>query len=290
MNHLMKAQANSAENAPTINEKVKNFYDIGSPYYLKLFGTHIHDGYFTSGKESRKKAQENLIKFLVDKAKIEKGSRILDVGCGIGGSSIWLAKNLNAITVGITISPVQIDIANKLAHEQKVNPSFLLMNAEEMDFPEPFDAIWLVAALTHFSNQERFLKLSSQFLKKQGKIIIYDWMVSENITDSEKDMEIRQVMEGLVLANLYSHNTYLTWLKDYGYRILYTEDLTTYTIKTWDVPLSLMKNPATWKLFTRMNADQTKEVFTFLKGRKAIKQAELNGNVKSVAIVAEKML
>ncbi len=150
----MKTHSYSAVDEPTIGEKVKRFYDLGSPYYLELFGIHIHDGYFISGKESREKAQENLIKLLVDKAKIKNGSRILDVGCGVGGSSIWLAKNLDAVTVGINISPVQVDIANQLAREQKVNSSFLLMNAEDMDFPEPFDVIWVVAALTHFPNQE----------------------------------------------------------------------------------------------------------------------------------------
>src|SRR5512135_3365145 len=104
----------------SIADKVSRFYDIGSPYYLEYFGRHIHDGYYITGRETKQEAQENLIRFLVDKAKIEPGSRILDVGCGIGGSSIWLAENLGAQTVGITISPVQIEMANLLARERKV--------------------------------------------------------------------------------------------------------------------------------------------------------------------------
>ncbi len=93
----------------------------------------------------------------------------------------------------------------------------------------------------------------------------------------------------MVLANLYSHNIYLKWLMDDGYRILYTEDITDRTIRTWEIPVSLMKNPAIWKLAAGMNKDQTKEVFTFLKGRSAIKQAMQKGKVKSMAIVAEKI-
>ena len=90
-----------------IREKVQRFYDLGSPYYYEIYGEHIHDGYYVTGRESKEEAQENLIRLLVEKARIKRGARILDVGCGMGGSSIWLAENLGAVTVGITISPVQ---------------------------------------------------------------------------------------------------------------------------------------------------------------------------------------
>jgi cyclopropane fatty-acyl-phospholipid synthase-like methyltransferase len=71
-----------------IVEKVKNFYDAGSSHYVKIFGANIHDGYNATGKESREEAQAELIRFLAEKAGIENGIRILDVGCGVGGSSI----------------------------------------------------------------------------------------------------------------------------------------------------------------------------------------------------------
>jgi tocopherol O-methyltransferase len=120
----LKIEPNPNLILPPVIEKVKNFYDIGSPYYVKMFGANIHDGYYTTGKESREEAQEGLIRFLAEKAGIRNGSRILDVGCGVGGSSVWLAKNLKAATVGITVSPVQLDMARRLATEQKVNSSF----------------------------------------------------------------------------------------------------------------------------------------------------------------------
>lgn len=105
----------------TIREKVQKFYDFGSPLYFEVYGQHIHEGYYVTGKESKQEAQENLIKLLAEKARIAKGARILDVGCGMGGSSIWLAKNLGADTTGITISPVQVEMAKKLAQEMKVD-------------------------------------------------------------------------------------------------------------------------------------------------------------------------
>lgn len=273
----------------TIGEKVGRFYDIGSPYYLEVFGRHIHDGYYITGKESKGEAQENLIRLLVEKARIQKGSKILDVGCGIGGSSVWLAKNLDALTIGITISPVQLEMAQKLAEEQNAGSTFLLMNAEEMEFPGPFDVVWLVAALTHFKNQENFFKLASQYLVKNGKFIIFDWTVDEDIKEMENDRDIRLVMEGMVLAHLYSNNTYLKWLIENGYRIIYSEDITPHTIKTWDVALSLIKEPAIWEWAYKIAREEGKEVFAFLKSLRAMKLAMQKGKIKASAIIAEKI-
>ena len=46
---------------------------------------------------------------------------ILDIGCGIGGSSIWLAKNFGASVIGVDINKERITIAKKLAEENKIN-------------------------------------------------------------------------------------------------------------------------------------------------------------------------
>lgn len=163
----IKKRIGTSNKEPVIDtiskEKIQRFYDLGSPYYLSVYGEHIHDGYYVTGKESRKEAQDNLVSLLAEKAKIKRGARILDVGCGVGGSSIWMAKNLEAATLGITISPVQIEIARRLAAEQKVNSRFLLMDAEEMSFNQSFDVIWVIAALSHFHNPEGFLKGLSLF-------------------------------------------------------------------------------------------------------------------------------
>lgn len=272
--------------AVSSREAVQRFYDAGSPYYFQLFGEHIHDGYYITGRESQPEAQENLVRFLAEKAGIGRGAKILDVGCGVGGSSIWLAKNLAAQTVGITISPVQLDIATKLAREQEAKSTFLLMNAEQMDFPEPFDFIWVVAALTHFHHQENFLKSAAGLLKNQGKIIIYDWTLAEDAIS--KDRDVKLVLEGMVLANMYTAADYARWLARAGCRIEYPDDITAQTIRTWEFPLYLMKDPAIWGAAYRVAQKEGKEIFHFLKCLRAMKRAMQRRKILSTVIIAEK--
>jgi len=270
-------------------ERIKRFYDTGSPYYLEVFGQHLHDGYYLTGKESRTEAQENLIKFLVEKANIQPRAKILDVGCGMGGSSIWLAKNLGAKTIGITISPMQIEIARQLAREEKTDSVFLLMNAEEMDFPGSFDVIWLVAAVNHFRNQRNFFNLAAKYLEKRGKLILFDWMIDEGAGNIEDDRDIRLILEGMFLSSLHSKNNYFDWLKENGYRIIFVEDITEYTLKTWEEAISLIKEPGILKLAFEIAKKEGKGVFTFLKSIRAMKQAMRKGKMRSMIIIGEKI-
>jgi tocopherol O-methyltransferase len=273
----------------SVKEKVQRFYDLGSPYYYEIYGEHIHDGYYITGRESKKEAQENLIRFLVEKARIKRGARILDVGCGVGGSSLWLAEKLRAVTVGITISPVQVEMARKLARERKLNSSFLLMDAEGMQFTEPYDVIWAVAVLSHLRNQENFLKSATRFLNRRGKIIIFDWMVGEDVTEPQSDRHIKPVSEGMLLTSLYSISTYLKWFIKYGYRVIYSEDITSHTIKTWDDALSVVKQPAVWKLAYKVFGDERREALRFFNSLRPMKLAMQKGKLKSGVIIAEKI-
>jgi len=83
---------------------------------------------------------------------IKTGSRILDIGCGFGGSSLYLAKKYGASATGITISPVQVQMAREAAAKANLDASFLLMDAEDMQFAQPFDLLWSVESISHYHN------------------------------------------------------------------------------------------------------------------------------------------
>ena len=268
-----------------IKQNIQRFYDISSPYWVQLWGEHIHDGYYLTGKESKEEAQVNLIRLLASKANIQKGSKILDVGCGIGGTSIYLAKNFGARTTGVTISTVQVEMAQKTAQQQKTNSAFYLMDAEQMTFSETFDALWIVGVLTHFVDEENFIKGAAKFLNHGSKFILGDWMVAEGITEAERKKYIQPVLQGMLMPNSYSINTYLQWFIKYGYRITYTEDVTTKTTKTWDIALSIIKKPAVYKLAYREGA-----IFiNFLQCIRAMRRAMKDGKLRYGVIVAEKL-
>ena len=79
----------------------------------RLWGEHIHLGFYPPGEAGIdfRKAKVQFVHELVKWSGLDqlpKGSRILDVGCGIGGSSRILAKYYGFNVTGITISPAQV--------------------------------------------------------------------------------------------------------------------------------------------------------------------------------------
>jgi tocopherol O-methyltransferase len=269
-------------------ETIKKFYDIGSPYYREFFGEHIHDGYYITGHETRAEAQENLIKLFVEKAEIPRGAKILDVGCGMGGSSIWLSKNLGAKTVGITLSPKQVEIASASAAKNHTDSVFSVMDAEKLEFNETFDVIWAVAVTTHLENQKEFINRATRLLDTGGTFIIFDWMLTPDSINTPNDKYIKSVRRGMLLQSMYTLLEYQTWFTENGYDITYMENITQPTIHTWDDALSVVRQPAIWKMIVKLAVKEGKEALDFARSLNAMKTAMKKGTIIAGVIIARK--
>jgi MPBQ/MSBQ methyltransferase len=106
-------------------------------------------------------------------------AKVLDVGCGVGGTSRYLAKNLgpNAQVTGITLSPNQVKRATSLAVEQGVpNANFRVMNALEMEFPDnSFDVVWACESGEHMPDKKAYIDEMMRVLKPGGKFVMATW-------------------------------------------------------------------------------------------------------------------
>src|SRR5712691_2317727 len=166
-------------------QKVRDHYDRASPYYQDLWGVHLHHGYWIGGEETKEKAQIQLVEHLAQAAGIGPGCKFLDAGCGFGGSTIFLARNFEADATGITIFPVQVEMARKAAALDGVKAKFVLMDAEEMKFDEQFDVVWSVESISHYPQKGKFFASAAQCLKSCGTLAITDWFKGENLTQGE---------------------------------------------------------------------------------------------------------
>src|SRR5205085_8325745 len=147
-----------------LTEAVQEHYDLASPYYEKLWGKHLHHGFYQTGEESKEEAAENLIEFLVERAGIREGARVLDVGCGIGGTSAWLSERLGCEVTGITISPIQIRMATEATRHLSNRPTFMLDDANNLSVNGSFDIVWAVEVLSHLYNRGEFFRRMSRLL------------------------------------------------------------------------------------------------------------------------------
>ena len=118
-------------------DHIQKHYDRLSFLYRLFWGEHLHHGYWDAN-QSAAQAQVRLMERLAEQARVPRGARVLDIGCGIGGSAFWLADQFDCNVIGMTISPVQARMANKKAKARGLRDrvQFQVKDANQWQ-PEP---------------------------------------------------------------------------------------------------------------------------------------------------------
>jgi tocopherol O-methyltransferase len=271
--------------SPRVNEKQKiiEHYDFVSPYYNSLWGEHIHHGYWLRGNESKETAQIQLIEHLAQLANIKNGLRILDIGCGFGGTSLYLAKTYGASTTGITISPVQVQMAQQAAAKMKLDSTFLLMDAEDMQFSQPFDLLWSVESISHYHDPRKFFTSAVKFLKPGGYFALTDWFRSENPSPAERKKFIEPIEKGM-MVELRGMNDYRDFLASSGMQIVHRQDISANCAKSWEIGLDIIKDKSFWSLAAKLGTD----FVTYLKAFRAMRGGFGSGSFVVGLFVAKK--
>jgi tocopherol O-methyltransferase len=264
-------------------QDISAFYDFASQYFRTLWGEHIHHGYWIRGDESRETAQVQLVDRLANFAEIKPQSKILDVGCGMGASSVYLAKNYAAEPTGITISPVQVHMANELAARENVKARFLLMDAQDIVLDEFFDVLWSIESISHYQRKERFFASATSLLKPGGTLAITDWFKKENLDRATIHKYIRPIEKGM-LSELSAMHDYKNWMEENGLKVTHTEVMNEHCAKSWDTGLEVLKDKSLWQVA----AKQGVRFVRFLSAIHAMRKGFSSGNFVYGLIVAKK--
>ena len=261
--------------------RIIKHYDAISPYYRSLWGEHLHHGYWIRGDESKEKAQLQLIEHLAQLAGVKPGSEILDIGCGLGASTLYLAKNYKAAVTGITISEVQVEMAAKAAATEQLDAKFLLMDAEAMHFQKQFDLLWSVESISHYQRREEFFASAAKLLKPGGLFAITDWFKKENLTPAETKKFIDPIEKGM-LVELQIMDDYEHFLTSNGLQIMRRDILNKNCARTWDLCLDIISDKAFWALAVKLGP----EFVSYLKAFQAMRVGFASGNFVYGLLVA----
>lgn len=105
--------------------------------------------------------------------------KVVDVGCGIGGSSRHIARKYEGSTAqGITLSPYQANRGNELASEQGLSEraSFKVADALNMPFEDSsFDLVWSLESGEHMPDKTKFVQELMRVAAPGGRLIIVTW-------------------------------------------------------------------------------------------------------------------
>ncbi|MGL5795233.1 MAG: methyltransferase domain-containing protein [Waterburya sp.] len=230
-------------------QDIREFYDASSGLWEQIWGEHMHHGYYGKGgnyKLERRQAQIELIEELLLWAgcdQNQKPQNIIDVGCGIGGSTLYLAKKFGSQATGITLSPVQAARATARVSQADLETQvrFEVANALDMPFEdETFDLVWSLESGEHMPDKTKFLAECYRVLKPGGKIIFATWCHRETNSlagdlTSDEIAHLKEIYRVYCLPYVISLSEYRAIALDCGFKDLIADDWSMAVAPFWDV-------------------------------------------------------
>lgn len=227
-------------------QNIQTFYDQSSALWENLWGEHMHHGYYgpagTYKKQDRSQAQPELIDQLLRWAQIERATEILDAGCGIGGSALYLSDRYQAQVSGVTLSPAQAARATERAELAGLSDraQFLVADVLQTPFPdEQFDFIWSMESGEHYPDKGQFFKESYRLLKPDGRLLMATWChrptdsLAGPLTESEQ-LHLNWLYQIYHLPYVLSVPDYAHLAQQAGFNQVRTADWSEAVAPFWD--------------------------------------------------------
>lgn len=271
-------------------DAIRWHYDLSTLFYRLLWGHHIHHGLWDDAGPSAvssKVAQQRLTETVIKSAGILGGERVLDVGCGMGGSSIFLAKNHNCNVTGVTLSPLQRRYAASSARWQGVSnrTEFRCADAEKLAFdPQSFDIVWSIECTEHLFDKAKFFQHAAEWLRPGGRMAICAWLAGDPLaTDAQRQL-VYEVCEGFLCPSLGTQADYTQWMQDAGLVMERSDLWTERVLRTWEICMQRVR----WTGVGLLGRVVDRDADLFLRRFKTILEAYRTGAMQYGCFVARK--
>jgi tocopherol O-methyltransferase len=163
-------------------DEIVAYYDSCEADYSLVWGLRdhlcMHYGYWDEDTSSLAAAVTRLNAKLAEYGRIGGSDHVLDAGCGVGGSAIFLARTLGCRVHGITLSAGQVETCRKNAARHGVDH---LVRFDQRDYlqtglaGESFDVVWAVESVCYAFDKGDFLREAIRLLRPGGRLVLADF-------------------------------------------------------------------------------------------------------------------
>jgi cyclopropane fatty-acyl-phospholipid synthase-like methyltransferase len=142
---------------------------------------------------------------MAERLQVGPGDCVLDAGCGVGGTAVYVAREHGAHAVGITLSPVQAARARRNAADRGVShrASFLVADFTRASLtPGSFAAVYASESACHAESKQDFADEAFRLLEPGGRLVVADGFLKRHALGPEDSRLYAEWCRGWVLPNL----------------------------------------------------------------------------------------
>jgi len=241
---------------------VNAYYELATLFYEWGWGQSFHFAYQLKG-ETFASAIARHEYYLAGRLALKEGSKVLDVGCGIGGPMRNISRFTRCDVTGVTLNEYQVIRGNELNKKaglqaEGINCKATSVQADFMKLdtkfqPNSFDGVYAIEATCHAPKREGVYGQIFTVLKPGGYFACYEWCLTPKYDPNNEHHRLikKKIEEGDGLPDMASIDEVVSALKNVGFEVIEARDMALDPILAegdpWWLPLYPSWNPFTFR-------------------------------------------
>ena len=184
-------------------------YELPTRFYQLCLGRRLKysSALWDAATTTLDEAEEKMLALTCERADLAPGQRILELGCGWGSLTLWMAEKFpNARITGVSNSATQKTHIDAEAQKRGLkNLRIITCDMNRFDLAEKFDRVVSVEMFEHMKNYERLMANISRWLKPDGKLFVHIFTHKEYayhfIARDESDWMARYFFAGGIMPS-----------------------------------------------------------------------------------------
>ena len=215
--------------------RVALHYDELDTAYRRIWGEHVHHGYWRTGRETPTEAAEALSDLVAARLRLTSGQAVCDIGCGYGATAARFAGHHGVRVVGFTLSARQQQVALARGGEGVTCLCRDWLDNGVAD--KSFDRAYAIESSEHMVDKARFFAEAARVLRPGGRLVVCAWLESEGA----RAWEVRHLLQPICthgrLPSMGSRADYEAWAAEARFILESYEDVSRSVRRTWSICL-----------------------------------------------------